>query len=92
MIEAKEDQSYHLKKACDEMSEARANREAEVGLFVCSKRTATRGTATIGTLWSRHIVLWDPEDTTTDLFLQVGLELARALCFASDTATLSTSG
>jgi hypothetical protein len=80
VIEAKEDQSYHLKKACDEMSEARANREAEVGLFVCSKRTAPEALQPLARYGQDIIVLWDPEDTATDLFLQAGLELARALC------------
>ena len=79
VVEAKEDRSYDARKALVEMDEARKNRRAQLGLFVSSARTA-------GALEpiARHgdtvLVVWDPEDPTTDLRVRLALGIARALC------------
>jgi hypothetical protein len=79
VVEAKEDRSYDLANALEEINQARQNREAQVGIFVFSKNTAPSGLEP----FSRHgkdiIVVWDRDDPATDIFLRVGLSVAKAL-------------
>lgn len=81
VIEAKEDASYDLKKALEEIDRGRRNRGADVGLFVFSKRTAP---AQLGSL-ARHgrdiTVVWDAEDPAADVRFDAALALARAMVF-----------
>jgi hypothetical protein len=42
-VEAKEDFSYDLAEACAEMQSARKNRDAAIGVFVFSRKTAPVG-------------------------------------------------
>lgn len=80
VLEAKEDASYNIKKALDEIDEARKNREAQSGLFVFSKRLAPEGIEPLSRHGNTLIVVWDPEDRQTDLFVKLGLSVAKALC------------
>ena len=81
VIEAKEDASYDLKRALEEIDKGRRNRGADVGIFVFSKRTAP---AQLGAL-ARHgrdiTVVWDAEDLATDVYFDAALTLARAMIF-----------
>lgn len=83
VFEAKESASYGIKDALAEIDEARRNRGAAVGVFVFSKRSAPAGIDTL----SRHghdvIVVWDPEDPATDVWLDAAIALARGLVFES---------
>ncbi len=45
-----------------------------------SKRTAPAGLDEVSRLGNDVFVIWDPEDSATNLHLKVGLTLARALC------------
>jgi hypothetical protein len=81
--EAKEDASYNLAKARDEIELARKNRGAQVGLFIFSKRTAPNGVEPLSRLGHDVFVVWDSEDADTDIYLRVGMTLARALCVRS---------
>ena len=80
VIEAKEDTSYTLARARDEIEEARKNRGAQIGLFVFSKKTAPANFDPLSRYGSDIFLVWDADDERSDLFLQTGLTLARALC------------
>ena len=80
VVEAKEDASYNLKKALDELEDARKNRGADIGVFVFSKRTAPNGLEVFNRYGNDVVVIWDAEDTGSDVFLDAGLSVARALC------------
>lgn len=80
VIEAKEDASYNLPKAREELEEARKNRGAGIGVFVFSKRTALAGLEAFNRYGNDIVVVWDAEDPATDVFLSAGLSVAKALC------------
>src|SRR5690606_698877 len=79
VVEAKEDKSYDLVKALKEIEQARQNREAQVGVFVFSKNTAPAGLEPFSRHGKHIVVVWDRDDPTTDIFLRVGLSVAKAL-------------
>lgn len=79
VIESKEAASYTLKKTLEEIVEARKNREAQVGLFVHSRRTAPEGIEPIVRYGDDIIVLWDAEDEATDAYLKAGLIIAKSI-------------
>lgn len=91
--EAKEDQSYDLKKALAELDEAKKNRSAQVGVFVFSRKTAAPALAPFARHGRDIIVVWDATDAATDVLLKAAYSLARALVVresrASDDATLA---
>jgi hypothetical protein len=78
-IETKEDASYTLKSSLDEIAVARQNREAGIGLFVHSRRTAPAGLEPLARYGNDIVVTWDAEDETTDAWLKAGLLTAKAL-------------
>ncbi|MCH2125741.1 MAG: hypothetical protein MK165_13170 [Pirellulaceae bacterium] len=79
VIEAKEDRSYNLSKALEEIEFARKNRDAQVGLFVFSRKTAPDTLEAISRYGHDVVVVWDAEDPNSDLFLKVAISLSRAL-------------
>ena len=68
VVEAKEDQSYSLKAAIEEISEARKNRGAEVGLFIFSERSAPTGLSAFSRHGNDVFVVWDATDAHRSLF------------------------
>lgn len=84
VVEAKEFAEYSLPKARVEIETARKNRDAQIGLFIFSKRTAPTGIDEVIRLGDDVFVIWDPEDGSTNLHLKVGLTLARALCIRAE--------
>jgi hypothetical protein len=80
VIEAKEEASYTLQRACGEIDEARRNRAASFGVFVSSRRTAPPGMPSFARYGNDAIVVWDADDAASDVFLEAALSLARALC------------
>lgn len=96
VIEAKELDGYTLQQARQEMEEARKNRAALVGLFVCSRKTAPPNQPAFQRLGDDVFVVWDADDPATDVFLQAGLSVARALCTRQarqrDTSTADFAG
>ncbi len=86
-IEAKEDASYTLAKAREELEVARKNRDAGWGIFVFSKKTAPAGLEPFQRYGHDLVILWDAEDVQTDVFLKAGLITARALCFRASRQT-----
>lgn len=79
VVEAKEDKSYDLVKALKEIEQARQNREAQVGIFVFSKNAAPAGLDPFSRHGKHIVVVWDRDDPATDIFLRVGLSVAKAL-------------
>lgn len=77
--EAKQDHGYTLKKALDEIDEARRNRGAQLGVFVFSKRVAPEGLAEFSRHGSDFVITWDSEDEASDLVLEVTYSATRAL-------------
>lgn len=78
-IEAKQEQGYNLKSTLDEISQARANRNADVGIFVLSALAAPEGMEPLSRYGNDMIVVWDAEDPSTDVVLSAALSVARAL-------------
>lgn len=76
--EAKEQAGFDDTQALDELHAARQNRQADVGVFVFSRRTVPdmRPFRRVG---DDLLVTWDAEDPTTDVFLQAAHSVARAL-------------
>ncbi len=79
VIEAKEDASYQLNRAREEIEEARKNRGADAGLFIFSRTHAPSALESIFRMGDDVFVVWDPEDSGSDLYLKLGVSLARAL-------------
>lgn len=79
VMEAKEKAGYQLPDAVQEIVQARDNRDAQVGLFVFSRRTAPAGLEPLFRRGQDVFVVWDLDDESSDLYLRTGLTLARAL-------------
>lgn len=77
--EAKEDKSYDLRRALAEMEEARKNRQAQIGVFVFSRTTAPDGLQPFARYGNNIVVIWDPDDANSDLYVRVAYSVARAL-------------
>ena len=79
VIEAKQDKGFALPAALTELEEARRNRGADVGIFVFSKQTAPESLDPFARYGDDIVVVWDAEDPATDVFLDAGLSVAKAL-------------
>jgi hypothetical protein len=77
--EAKEKQGYTLRAALEEIDEARRNRQAQVGVFVFSRKTVPDELESLQRYGSDVVVVWDAEDSTHDVVLRAAYSLARAL-------------
>ena len=80
VIEAKEEQKYQLSKAREEMEQARKNRDAQLGIFVYSKRVAPEHLPPVSRFGDDIVVVWDADDPATDVNFNAALSIARALC------------
>lgn len=80
VVEAKEKEGYTLDAALAEIETARKNRRAAVGLFIFSSKLAPRGLDPMRRYGDDIIVVWDAENPLTDIYLQAGLSVTRALC------------
>ncbi len=80
VVEAKENKSYTLAKAREEIDRAKKNREACVGLFVFSEKTKPEGIDSLFRNGDDVFVVWDAERIESDVILRAGLSLAKALC------------
>lgn len=84
VVEAKEDRSYDVRAACDELQLARQNRQAQVGLFVFSSKTAPPGLEPPVRYGHDVLVVWDAADADSNALLRAGLALARGLCIRAN--------
>lgn len=79
VIEAKQEAGIDLADALAELKRARDNRGASVGLFVYSRRIAPEGLPALSRYGNDVVVIWDLEDTVTDIYLSAALSVCRAL-------------
>lgn len=79
VFEAKQSKNVDLKGALAEIDVARKNRQAQVGVFVYSTRTAPAGIDTFTRYGESIVVSWDPEDPQLDWVLRAAYSVARAL-------------
>lgn len=79
VCECKADRGYTEPKALEEISIARKNRDAKVGVFIVARESATEGFTTLRRVGSDILVVWDAEDPTTDVYLNAAVSIARAL-------------
>ena len=79
VIEAKKAKNYTLKKALDELESARENREAQAGIFVFAVDSAPKNVQPVECYGCDVVVMWDPEDETTDAYLYAGITIARSI-------------
>lgn len=78
-LEAKDMAGFTVAKARTEIELARKNRDAGVGLFVFARTSAPRVARPLWRLGADVFVIWDQDDPTSDIVLDAGIELARAL-------------
>lgn len=79
VIEAKESASYDLARSLEEAETARANRQAEVCIFVHSTRTAPPSIPTFQRYGRDLVVKWNADDDANDVWLEASLMVATAL-------------
>ena len=79
VIEAKQNASYTVQSARSELEEARKNREAGVGVFVFSRRTAPEGAEPLVRYGDDILAIWDAENADSDIIMDCALTVAKAL-------------
>ena len=79
VMEAKQNASYTVPMARSELEEARKNREAGVGVFVFSRRTAPDGMDPLVRYGDDILAVWDAENPDSDIVLDCALTVAKAL-------------
>ncbi len=89
VLEAKEDAGYDLGDILAEIDKARRNRNASVGVFVLSERSAGEGVPRFRRYGQDLVVIWDAEDPARDVYLDAALSVARALCQPQGASALS---
>jgi hypothetical protein len=77
--EAKEERGLDLRRALGELETARKNRRAQIGIFVFSRKVAPPELAPFGRYGQDLVVIWDAEDTHSDLHVKAAYSVARAL-------------
>jgi len=77
--EAKDRNGCSLRAALEEIGEARRNRQAQVGVFIFSKRTSPEALEPLQRHGNDILVAWDAEDAGGDLVVRAAYSLARAL-------------
>ena len=74
-------------RALEEIHAARKNREAQIGIFVFSAKTAPPDLEPFARYGEDLVVVWNPDDANRDVYLRAALTTARALCVrASESA------
>jgi hypothetical protein len=80
VVEAKDDASYTVVRALEELRVARQNRKASTSLFVFSEKTAPPGTQRLARYGNDVVIVWNNEDAD-DPYLVAGVAVAKALAF-----------
>ena len=90
MCEAKARKGYTERGALEEIARARKNRDAQVGVIVIERATASEGMEALRRIGSDVLVVWDPDDATSDQVLRHAVLLARAMCVRERVAESAT--
>jgi hypothetical protein len=77
--EAKEKVGSSLRGAMEEIGEARRNRQAQIGVFVFSSKTAPEGLEVLQRHGNDVIVVWNPDDPVSEIVVRAAYSLARSL-------------
>lgn len=77
--EAKEDRTYALDDALEEIETARKNRGAGVGVFVFSVKTAPAGLQAFTRYGDDIVIVWDAESVVSDVYVKAAYSVGRAL-------------
>lgn len=85
VFEAKQDATYSVQKALDELDAARKNRDAVAGVFVMARSHASDVFPRFARYGSNVLVTWDNQDPATDAYLQAAVLLGMALVTRSRT-------
>ncbi len=88
-VEAKEDASYTLARAREEMEKGRKNRGASLGIFIFSKKTAPADLEPFQRYGHDLFIIWDAEQPSSDVYLKAGVVTARALSLRAERNTES---
>ncbi|HEY2408419.1 MAG TPA: hypothetical protein VGI10_20570, partial [Polyangiaceae bacterium] len=79
VIEAKQDKSYTVSAALEEIAKARANRDACSGIFIMASSHATAGFPAFSRYAQDVLVIWDAEDPASDPYVQAALMVGLGL-------------
>jgi hypothetical protein len=79
VFEAKQDASYTVQKALDELDAARKNREAAAGVFVMAASHAHDCFPRFARYGNNVLVTWDPQDPSGQAYLQAAVLLGLGL-------------
>jgi hypothetical protein len=88
--EAKEDGSYDLKRALAELETARKNRQAQIGVFVFSRKTAPEGLGCFNRYGNDIVIIWDASDPVNDIFVRAAFSVGRALAIRQKAVAAKT--
>jgi hypothetical protein len=77
--EAKDKQGSSLRAAVDEIDEARRNRNAQIGVFVFSSKTAPEGLEPLHRHGNDIMVVWNPDEAASEVVVRAAYSLARCL-------------
>ncbi|HXX67866.1 MAG TPA: restriction endonuclease [Polyangiaceae bacterium] len=79
VFECKAEKGYTEAEALEELALARKNREAQAGVFVVARESAKEGFTPFRRVGMDVLVVWDAEDSGTDVYLKAAVSIARAL-------------
>ena len=88
--EAKEDRSYDLRAALAEIEESRKNRQAQIGVFVFSQRTAQPAMQPFARYGHDIVIVWDQDDSSTDIYVKAAYSVTRALALRESSESKET--
>ena len=85
VFEAKQDWTYTVQRALDELDAARKNRDAAAGVFVMARSHAGESFPRFARFGSNVLVTWDDQDSATDAYLHAAIFLWMALVMRNRT-------
>lgn len=92
VYEAKSNQKYTMKHARSELTEARKNRDASIGVFVFDRASAPESMEPMHRVGSDLFVVWDADDATTDIYFKAAFAVARTLAHRERVADSQSEG
>jgi hypothetical protein len=85
VFEAKQEGSYSVQKALDELDAARRNRHAAAGVFVLARSHASDVFPRFARYGNNVLVVWDDQDPQTDAYLHAAILLGVGLVTRNST-------
>lgn len=90
VFEAKQDASYSVQKALEELDAARKNRDAAAGVFVMARSHASDAFPNFARYGNNVLVVWDDQDPSTDAYLHAAVLLG--VCLVTRIKTVGDEG